>query len=410
MSQAPRKPHAQQGYENKPFENTVTRVNPTQEKLHVDSTGGTDEVRVAHPMLGVNAWFRALPDKGANVITQSMAGTIRRAHVGYLSRTAVEYIRRYNAGVGVYKQLEEGEWDAMTPGVAHLYGTSNGKLWLRGGAVYSCLDSRRLHSLTRAPTHLRQLHQNLHNEVEDEERFGVVQRNLTASTKWRWVKVPITSTTSETDSRGNTKTTSFAKEYLRIFGRDGQRLAAYQEGDCFDDTGNQLKQDNTGRNLRAYREYYDATGNIASQWKLDEQGDELWNTLAERLDIVADEAVLNAALKQMIVRLSDLCDIRSDSNIGVLADTLAHFGGQQSTIVGPDTAPIDSAVKGTTFVSNILGPLLTMVASAFSTIGNDPTMMAHSASYYACKIAGVSIAALAALIPNILSTNVRISH
>ena len=396
-------------YDTKAFDAYVERVNPNAEQLDVDSVVGPDSPQIAHPMLGPSSWIRAMPEKGSTVVMLPMAGGgMRRVVLGYYSRAATENIKRYNASKGVYKPLKAGEWELMTSGIAHIYGLENGSLKIRGGANQITLDSKKLSTTTRSPTHVRQLHQNVSTEVLDEERFGAVQRNVSSDKPNSWVKVPINGTSTEKDSKGNTKTTSFAKEYTRIFGRDGTRLAAYQEGDCVDDEGKNLKQGNTGKNLRAYREYYDSIGAVAQQFQIDERANVLLQNTGKQIDIYATTAALTMELQKLTATISKTVNVNAGSSMELRAQNTGRFSGGTSTILGPDPAPVNAAVKGTELVSAVLLPLIATVGAVFTQLSSVVTLGVPMQNTLAA--AGTAIAALVSVAPSTLSNNVKISQ
>lgn len=411
---APKTSPSASDFESKPFEAFVNRTNPSKETLEVDSPVGVDNVQIPHPMLSNDAWIRAIPERGARVVTVSTAGgTLRRAVVGYYSRATAEYLTRYRQGQGLYKPLRPGEWDLMTPGVAYIHGTAEGKLHLRGGLIHGTLDPKKLKVSWRSPTHVRELHQKLDNAVVDEERFGVVIRHKTAQEKDRWLRAP----GSET---------SFAKEYLRILGRDAKRLAAYLEGDLFNDTGKELKHTSTGRKLRALREYYTAEGETTWQLEVDdEKGATRWKGLADKIDVLQQAAEVTMSLLKVVQTISQSLNISAGSSIDISAATTGRYSGTQSTVLGPSPAPVDAVIKGTTFNATVMAPLLTQLSGFFTTAAGVFSALAvpppaGPADHVAAKPLFASLAATltamstamgppAAALPSTLSVNVKVS-
>lgn len=361
-----------QGFSEKPFEAFVQNVNPNNEKITVDAAPGPDDVVVPHPMLSTNSWIRAMPERGARVITTTTAGgTLRRVVVGYFSRQAADLVSRYKSGVGLYRPLKSGEWDLMTSGVAYIYGTSQGKLYLRGGPVHQTLDPQKLHVRTRAPTHRRELHEKLDHEILDEERFGVVVRNTNPpSEKNRWLRAPDTSK-EEGKSKGGLKINkqAFAKEYTRIFGRSGKRLAALMEGDLFDDQGKELKHSKTSRKLRHLRELYDKEGEVQYQMEIDDEKGAIGiQGNADRIDITEKDASTIIEMTKLLIKLSQSLDIQCQSSSKILAQTTAQYGGTAGTNLGPSPTPVDFVIKGTTFNATIMAPLLAALTGYFNAV------------------------------------------
>lgn len=368
-----------QGYSEKPFEAFVDRVNPNNEKITVDSAPGPDDVVVPHPMLSNNSWIRALPERGARVVTVSTAGgTLRRVVIGYFSRQAADMVSRYKSGVGLYRPLKAGEWDMMTPGVAYVHGTTQGKLYLRGGPLHQTFDPQKLHIRSRAPTHRRELHEKLDHEILDEERFGVVVRNTDPPDKKnRWLRAPDSSKEEGESKDGKTiNKQPFAKEYTRIFGRSGNRLAALMEGDLFDDSGEELKHTKTSRKIRHLRELYDGDGNVVLQYEVDEKGAIALEGEADRIDITEKSASTIIEMTKMLIKLSQSLDIQCGSTSKILATSTAQYGGTAATNLGPSAAPIDAVIKGTTFHATIMTPFFAALISYFNTVSQIFDLMA----------------------------------
>jgi hypothetical protein len=423
-----------QGFADKPFEAYVQNVNPSNEKITVDAAPGPDDVVVPHPMLSTNSWIRAMPERGARVITTSTAGgTLRRVVIGYFSRQAADLVSRYKGGVGLYRPLKAGEWDLMTSGVAYVYGTSQGKLYLRGGPVHQTLDPQKLHIRTRAPTHRRELHEKLDHEILDEERFGVVVRNTKLPDKKnRWLRAPDTSKEEgESKSGATINKQAFAKEYTRIFGRSGKRLAALMEGDLFDDEGKELKHSKTSRKLRLLRELYDKEGEVQYQFEIDdEKGAIALKGNADRIDISEKDASTIIEMVKILIKLSQSLDIQCQTSSKILAQTTAQYGGSAGTNLGPSPAPIDFVIKGTTFNATIMAPFLSSLSAYFNSVSKIFTQMAkpqaqgglpdgtlsgsdlkpYLASIGATQTSvGPQLSALAAALAATLSTNVKTS-
>ncbi|NIT79734.1 MAG: hypothetical protein GWN58_33800 [Anaerolineae bacterium] len=434
----PQKSPSAQGYADKPFEASVQRVNPNNEKITVDSAAGPDDVVIPHPMLSTNSWVRAMPEKGARVVAVSTAGgTLRRVVVGYFSRQAADLVTRYKNGVGLYRPIKAGEWDQMTPGVAYVYGTVQGKLYLRGGPVHQTLDPQRLHIKSRAPTHRRECHEKFDNEILDEERFGVVVRNTNPPTeKNRWLRAPDTSKEEGESKAGTTiNKQPFAKEYLRIFGRSGNRLAALMEGDLFDDKGQELKHSKTSRKLRLLRELYDKEGEVQYQHEIDdEKGAIAIKGNADRIDITEKDASAVIEMTKLLMKLSQSLDIQCQTSSKILAQTTAQYGGTTQTNLGPAPQPIDFVLKGTTFNATVMTPLISGVSGTMQAVGAqiqkaaeemtkaavgpppDPVLAKLAPAIALLLAAGISlqsgsgtIAALAGALAPSLSTNVKTS-
>jgi hypothetical protein len=203
----------------------------------------------------------------------------------------------------------------------------------------------------------------------DEERFGVVVRNTNPPDKKnRWLRAPGTSKETGQSKDGQTiNKQAFAKEYARIFGRGGERLAALMEGDLFDDSGTELKHSKTNRKIRHLRELYDSSGNVVLQYEVDdEKGAIALKGNADRIDITESSASTIMDLTKLLLKLSQSLDIQCGSSSKILARTTAQYGGTASTNLGPSAAPTDAVVKGTTFHASIMTPLLALLAAYFN--------------------------------------------
>jgi len=346
---------------DRPFETQVTAVNTESEQLTVDSIAGPDTVQIPHPMLSTNAWVRASPERGARLMIMGTAGTsMRRAPLGYYSRSATELIRRYRSGTGLYRPLEGGEFELMTPGVALVAGEIDGTLRLRGGVVHGELDSKRLRARWRAPTHVRELHQHNEDEIGDEERLGVVVRNLTNDQRNRPLRPP--GATGED--------AGFAKEYLRTFGRPSGRLSLYHEGDIFDDTGKPTKAW-SGRNARAYRELYDAAGSVTYRHEVDVEGSMQLRGTGSQIDVSESSADTSVSLQQLQVSLSQMLAMTAGTTAAIEAKATATFSGSLGTDLGP--GPVrEPVLKGMTFVSSVMIPFITALSVHFQAAAQPP--------------------------------------
>lgn len=356
---------------------------------------------------------------------------MRRAGLAYYSRAAAEYISQYQKGRGVYRPLQGGEWDMMTPGAAYIHGRVSGSLHLRGGSVWGLLDAEKLRATWRAPTHVRQAHEHRDLNLGDEERFGVVFRHTDPPIKKnRWLRAPGTTKVTVFDDLGipdlKANDQPFAKEYLRILHRGFKQLATLIEGDVFDEQGTNVKHSVTGKPLRSLREYTDDEGSVISQTEIDnDTGSTAWTGTAKKINIAQIEALVQAALKQLQINASQSVTVGAGTAATVQGATTGRISGDTQTLLGPDTQPVDAVIKGTTFNSTVLLPLLQALTAALgslggflTTAGTDPGMIAASSAGAAALVsAGGTCTTLAAtLLPPItaavagtLSTNVKVS-
>jgi hypothetical protein len=393
----PKQPDRTSEFAQKPFEAQVISVNLATEQVRTESAVGPDTVYVPHPLIGPNSWIRAIPEKGARIYTAAAAGGfMRRGALAYVSRAASEYISQYKAGHGLYRPLESGEWELLTPGISQVYGTRASSLFLRGGLVHTELDGKRLRASTRAPTHVRELHQKIDSQVIDEERFGLVVRH-TPDKRFQWIRPP-------------DKTMGWAKEYLRSVSRDGNRLAMVQEGDCIDVEGKPIKA-GTGKNTRAYREYYDGSGNVTYQNEVDETGSIGLRGTATTVGVDESSADTSVDLKSLAVSTSGSTSLDAQSNASIASKLEARIAGTVKTVMGPDSPAVDPAVLGLQLVTTVLIPLFSTLATHFEvTAKAAPGGPADFAAYKAlAQQLSLAITALQAFLPGILSKNCWVS-
>ena len=405
-SQLSRKRSTDEGLDTKPFEVTVTGVNSTEEAINVDGSTGPDTIRVPHPMLGPNSWVRSVPERGARLIMTALGEGGRRAGLSYYSRQAAEYIKRYINGAGLYRPLKGGEWEMLTPKVAHVLGTVDGRLYLRGGPVQQQLDPVRLRIRARAPTHKRELHRHIDSELNNEERLGVVVRNLTPTKKNRWVQVVLEGESDETTYKGDSKTKSFAMEYLRKFGRDGTALVEVIQGDCFDAQGKQLTATKTGEKLRHRSLLWTKGADDNVSYEVDEQGSVALTAPGKRVDLEALVASLLVRVANLDAIITQSVNINSTNAMNLRADSTARIAGSGGTILGPDPSPVDHVIRGEAFVASVISPLLNVLVSLFS---GGSAAFDFNAFKPLLAAAATSLSPIQGAVAGTLSTNVKTS-
>lgn len=397
-----------ENFSNQPFEASVTSTDSQEESLDFDGATGPDTSRVPHPMLSPNSWIRALPESGARIIVSTVEPERRRATLSYYSRMVSEYIQRYNDGAGLYRPLKEGEWELMSPGVAQVFGTSKGRLYLRGGPIQHQLDPVKLRMRSRAPTYKRELHRNLDDKLENEERFGVVVRHKSPDKKNRWIQVPLVGETQEKDYRGDAKTRSFAIEYLRKFGRDGTSLVDIRQGDVFDETGTQIKMAQTNKPLRHMAHYYNVDASEKLSVEIDERNNAVVQTPGTQLQVLATQATLSARLAVLEIQTSSDIRINSNTTVNIRGNNTARIAGSTQTILGPDAVAINSVIKGNQLVSTVLAPLISLLIGLFQG-GSSQAVNSHASYKGLLKAAGAALSPLQGALIATLSSNVKTS-
>jgi hypothetical protein len=397
---------SEEGLGTKPFEAYVSSIDNVNESISFDGSTGPGNARIPHPMLGPNAWIRAIPDIGSRLVITTLASSGRRSALSYYSRMADEYISSYNSGMGVYRPLNRGEWELMTPKIAHIYGTLEGKLFLRGGPIQEELDPKKLRLRSRAPTYKRELHSNIDSEFNDEERFGVVVRHLDNNKKDRWIQIPLEGQTSDKDYQEKIKTKSFAKEYTRRFGRDGTPLIDISQGDVIDNDGKQVKQTKSGKNLRHKSYIYTKDGSDKTSIEIDEEGNVFQRSPGTDVILEGENSTLLAKYQKLDVQISKTASIISQASMEMSARATARFSGSSATLLGPNPSPTDPVIKGKLFMATVMVPLLTTLATHF-TAGSE--VGSFSAYKPLMKIVSVMISAMIPMVIPSLSTNVLTS-
>ena len=392
---------------NAPFDVSLTAVNGEAETVTFDGRTGPDSSRVCHPMLSPNSWIRAMPEPGANVVISALHNAHRRSTLAYYSRVTAEYIARYKAGIGVYRPLVSGEFDLMTPKLASIFGSVEGKLFLRGGPVQQELDPILLRHRSRAPTFRRELHQNLWSKMGDQENFGVVSRYDASKKKETWVKVPLEGLTTEKDYKGKLKTDSFAKEYLRSLVRDGKYLVDHREGDVIDDDGKTVKQTRTGKPLR-YRKYLFSKGNTLEgvSIEVDENGGIFLFTPGGSIDLVASLAKLGVETKSMSVKVTNSIKMQSGTITEVIGGTVGMFYGKTKTVLGSNPNASNGVIKGSQLYATVLKPLLAQMSAHFAAGSSALTFDLYKPLMISMAS---TISTLSSLLDSTLSTNVKVS-
>lgn len=404
-----------EGYSDKPFEASVTSSDPTEETIDLEGFTGPDAARVPHPMLSPNSWIRAVPEHGARVIVANTAASRRRAALSYYSRQASEYVKRYNNGAGVYRPLQSGEWELMTPGIAHVFGTREGKLFLRGGVIQQQLDPCKMRLRSRAPTYKRELHRNIDSELNNEERFGVVVRHKSGEEKNRWIQTDLKGSTNEQDAKGNTKTQSFAVEYFRKFGRDGTSLIDFRQGDVYDDVGKRIQHTKSGKDLRHTLKVFTKDGSDHTAIEIDEDGNTALTTPGSNVDLEATVATLRARLAKLQVQCDQSISLTARTQVEIKGNTTARIAGTTSTILGPDPSPVNPVIKGQQFVTTIMVPLLTALqvlweggAAPAAPGGAGPSKFSQYKPLL--RAAAIAIKPLLPALMSSLSVNVKVSQ
>jgi len=113
-------------------------------------------------------------------------------------------------------------------------------------------------------------------------------------------------------------------------------------------------------------------------------------------------------LQKLTATISKTVNVNAGSSMELRAQNTGRFSGGTSTILGPDPAPVNAAVKGTELVSAVLLPLIATVGAVFTQLSSVVTLGVPMQNTLAA--AGTAIAALVSVAPTTLSNNVKISQ
>jgi len=191
-----------------------------------------------------------MPEPGTPAVIASRGDAHETEVQYYWTGLPEQRIRDYRAGVGHYRELAHGEFELMSFGMAQVFGSRRGMLWLRGGICTGWFSNDDLEIGFKAATHRRVLHDHTTGEINQEERYGVV---------WRTDPDDVSKRTYPR-VRG-----AFAHEHLR---RGSARstpgnLYYHREGHVIDDEGEQ-EESPIGTKLRVYNQWIDTVGDILS--------------------------------------------------------------------------------------------------------------------------------------------------
>jgi hypothetical protein len=166
-----------------------------------------------------------------------------------------------------FRPLDEGEIDFTSRGGANFFMGNRPHIDMRAGIVSLKMDQDEAEFGTKSPLHIRRGYQNRENSIIDEERFGVVRRQVAGSYVDKFFP--------DSDGKQGQDASGFAKEHLiRMSNAQGTAPAVLFDtriGNSMDDDGIPYTLDDTGLNLRARVEYFTPTEtSVLAQ--LDENG------------------------------------------------------------------------------------------------------------------------------------------
>ena len=243
-----------------PFEGIIVQVTASDDTMGV-SFGPTRNrtMPVQHPFVGSTSWIRAMPNQGSRLLMQNRFDTGQPEALKTLPIGPEERTSAYKNQTNTYREMEPGEHDIASSGLALSFYGRRGNLDHRAGAgIKTQLDRDNLQIYQSAPTYKNALVYNNLGEMGDEQRLGIIKR---------W-KSPI----EEYYVQANDKFLS--ESYLQLKNPAGANptvLLKRIEGHVYDDLGQVLKQTSTGLPLRSQTEWHTLNDQITKH-EVDDHG------------------------------------------------------------------------------------------------------------------------------------------
>lgn len=302
-----------------PFEGLVVSVVGRQDTIGV-SFGPTQNrpMPIPHPFNGSTSWIRSVPEVNSRMLMQNRFDSQQPEALKTLPSDPTKRTTDYLNQLNIYRTLNPGEHDVASSGFSTLFLGNSGNWDARSGApIKKQLSYTTLSSEDTAPTHIRNLLNEVVGEMGDEERLGIVKRWKNAIDHF-YVQ----------DANQNFQ----AERYLQMKNPAGAApivLLQYTEGQVYDDAGEQILQSSTGIALRSQRLWYSTTDEFLAQ-EIDENGNYLLTfpstaTIGYQLDISAGNYNLSAI----------------DEEHTLTGDmTISMKGNWQSTVQGTQTVDV----------------------------------------------------------------------
>lgn len=292
----------------------IESVSTETEKNILSDFGGGAPANVTHPFVSIRSWIRVMPEEGTAAVLNRRGDSAVSEVSYYWSGRPEQRTSKYRRGVGYYRPLERGEFEMSSYGLAQVYASRHGSLDLRGGITRGWLSNEELEVGFRAPTHRRSLHDNIIEDTDGEERFGVVWRRSPSGER-SYYKVD----------------GSFAKEYIRSLTFQGipRVLVEHKEGHVHESDGTRARAP-SGEFVRSRTRYNDSEGE-PTETMVDESGNS-WEVLSDnartgkvvrsprgsfkvevgeniRLNAVKD---IQGTARNMVVRVRDVLHLEGD--------------------------------------------------------------------------------------------------
>jgi len=275
---------AQEEYAYQPFIGKILAVDAENEQIRVDMGPlGINPMSMPQLFVSDDSWIRAIPKLGG-VLLQQAADLAEPAAIRYYATNPSTRAREYAAaarelrqdptkkdvtGISNFRAIRAGEIHIASAGVAEAYFSDRGTLELRGGPVTRALLGPDLETLDRAPLHRRQGLLHRQGQIKDEERLGNVKRADPDAPAFREKPILIDNTGGFTPPPTGgvlgavggllSGPKSAAKEWLLNLACDGgeqpELLYDHRIGHVYDDEGEEVLDEETGKKLRAWIRY-----------------------------------------------------------------------------------------------------------------------------------------------------------
>lgn len=260
--------NAERDYQNQqglqgPYEGLVEDVVGREDAVGI-SYGPTRNRRmpIPHPFVGSNSWIRSIPDIGSRVLLQNRYDTGQAEIFKTLPIGPFERASSYFDQQSTYRELNPGEHDIASQGLASIYLNRRGGIdMFSGSGVSRRMYREQLETVEQAPTHREQLLLWSPGTIGDEQRLGIVKR---------W-KTPV----EEYFVQANEKFLS--EHFLQILNPSGAQptvLLRRTEGHVYDDAGVAIKQFSTQNNLR-HQEFLFTDTDEFKRFEVDVNGNSL---------------------------------------------------------------------------------------------------------------------------------------
>lgn len=395
-----RNKEAAEGARRLPVRAVVRNPLPDREGAYIDQAlaANASEFMLRHPFFSVNSWIRCMPESGTTVLTQVRGDSPSAEISGYLVEPGdvIPRLNRAKNGTAIFRTLKAGEVEIMSLGRAYAHFSDSGDLELMGGSIRTDFLQTELELRSQSPTFKRQLHKYSPTTLAHEERFGVVKR-------------PDKSRPNAFQQFVRKSDNTFAQEYGRWLNKsDGGLLVSLQEGDVYDSSGKEKKQNSTNKPLR-----YEKVITHRSSGDITFQADEELN-LSYINSTKAKETKLVFGSKNTV-------DVTAEGLKGAFTKTGSLSFNTSFTLrstkvsinspdVGFGTNPVIPAVLGTQLSAAVLAPMLSGLTTMFTFMSVDPLMnIAFPQLSAVAKQSLAQLGAAAAGLPSVLSTQVRLS-